>query len=274
MAKHLSWNIDYEDFEGLERILAHDDIAKSAAAAYSGSDLPEEIDYTDKILIENQFSIGSCQGNSISSCTELCYRLSTGEVVQLTRMGAYIWTQELDGLVGRDVGSTIYNGFLVAQKGLCVEALWKYPSRYMTSPPDGSKAEAEANRKYKLLKGWRLKSPDDVMTWLESNQGPIHIGIEWTNSLSNAGDFVTSYGGGGGGGHSVFLAGYRTVRGTRCPKMYNSWSKSWGNNGRTTISRQALDAMFTRRFTVMIGVNGAEGIVAPRYDYITKPVTR
>jgi hypothetical protein len=144
----------------------------------------------------------------------------------------------------------------------------------MTTPPNGSSEAAERGRIYKIEKFYALKSPDDVMTWIESNQGPVHIGIEWLSSMDGTEEFVSSYSGRSGGGHSVFLAGYKTVRGTRCPRLYNSWSKRWRKDGTAVISRQALDAMFRRQFTVMVGVNGADGIVPPRYDYLSKPVTR
>lgn len=269
-----SWRYDLENWDKLNRLLQpYQSIAKTAAASYAGSDLPDEVDFRPNIKIENQFSIGSCQGNSISTSVEIIVFVDTGTIIQLTRMGAYIWSQEIDGLTG-DVGSCVGSGVEVAMKGLCLERFWMYPRSYSRTPPNGSREEAERNRTIRILKFYPLKTVEDVKVWTESRQGPIHCGFNWVSSLNSAGAVVESYSGAGGGGHSVTLAGYKLHRGDRIPRLFNSWSESYGDRGTTLLTYRAIEQALRDRFTVMIGVASSVGILPPKYDYLSKPVTR
>jgi hypothetical protein len=269
-----TWRYDLEDFDLLNAMSEADVISKSACADYAKSDVPPEIDYRAWLRIEDQLPIGSCQGNSLATSGEIVIYLETGEILQLTRMGAYIWTQELDGING-DEGSTVRNGLNVITKGLCLEKFWTYPQRYTRQPPaPGTRQEAEANRVYSVVKFFRMTSPDDVITWVESNQGPLHIGISWLSSLSGAGPIVENYSGRSAGGHSVTIAGYKKLNGDTCPRLINSHSIRWADKGTTLLKRRVLDGMFSARYTTMWGMTTAKGIVAPRWDYIARPVTR
>src|SRR5262245_33966357 len=71
---------------------------------------PPEIDPRPWHRIENQGSMGSCQGHALSSVCEFAYHIATSEVIQFSPLFAYYATQQIDGLLGRDVGSTISGG--------------------------------------------------------------------------------------------------------------------------------------------------------------------
>jgi hypothetical protein len=82
--------------------------------AMRGSYEEVSIDPRQFMKVENQGSVGSCQGHSISSCVEWCYAIATGgEKLQLSRAYGYYETQRLDGITG-DRGSTIEGGVKLA----------------------------------------------------------------------------------------------------------------------------------------------------------------
>ncbi len=84
-----------------------------------GYEEPEEIDCRSWMRIENQGSMGSCQGHAQTTVGEYCYHVAMGEVIQFSPLFAYIATQRIDGING-DRGSTIAGGVENAEtNGLC-----------------------------------------------------------------------------------------------------------------------------------------------------------
>ena len=127
--------------------------------------------------VENQGSVGSCQGHALSSCVELCYYIATGDLTrQLSRQYAYVETQRIDGISG-DRGSTISGGIkLATTKGIPEESLWKYSGRYENRRP-ANWSEIETNAaQHKIGQSYKMSSYDGVRTFLGSGQGGISIG--------------------------------------------------------------------------------------------------
>jgi len=163
----------------------------------------QSLDPRKLIRVENQKSMGSCAGHSLSSNLEWLYCISTqGQVVQLSRMAGYILAQDRDG-IRTDSGSVVSSGFKVAfETGLPEESLWPYPSSYnRTKPGNDWQRNAE---KYRIAKAVNITSWDQWKTWLGSGQGGIHTGISWGNSMNKA--VVDSFSP-GGGGHSIAALG-------------------------------------------------------------------
>lgn len=98
-------------------------------AAWKSFQRPAEVD-TNWHQTENQGSIGSCQGHSMSSVLERL-AIVNGEKIQLSEIFAYLATQKIDGLLGADNGSTISGGCeLAVTVGCCLEELTGYPRSY------------------------------------------------------------------------------------------------------------------------------------------------
>jgi hypothetical protein len=230
---------------------------------------PEEIDPRPWHRIENQGSMGSCQGHALSSVCEMAYHITTGNVIQFSPLYAYLGTQELDGLLGRDVGSTIEGGLrLVREKGICPLEFMPYPNpvRYTSRIPQEAR---DAARPFKIRSHTFCKSYADVYQFLASGQGGVSIGIGWGNFDSDG--LVETYRI-GRGGHAVALLGYskrQAADGRKYLWLANSWATSWGVNGWAEVSPRAIDQMFQASYTVMIGMSDLE-TPKPRYVDFSK----
>lgn len=218
-------------------------------------DPPEEIDPRTHHQVENQGSVGSCQGHDISSCVEHCYWVSTGIVEQFSRAHGYYGTQKIDGLLGRDQGSTISGGVQLVKRGLCLEKDWKYTGRYEPNPPTSwedieQKASAFKIKSHSVLRGY-----DDVFNYLATGTGAVTIGTAWGFNPSNG--VVERYSG-GGGGHATAVLGYSTRKdsqGRRYLWLLNSWGSTWGNQGWAEIAPSAMQSALSNSYAVAIGVS-------------------
>jgi hypothetical protein len=99
------WLHDHEDTAFLNSLPG-----ESNVLAMRGTYSEVKVDPRSVMKIENQGSVGSCQGHALSSCVELCYYIATGDLTrQLSRAYAYYETQRIDNISG-DRGSTISGG--------------------------------------------------------------------------------------------------------------------------------------------------------------------
>lgn len=217
---------------------------------------PEEIDPRPWHKIENQSSMGSCQGHALASVCEMAYHIATGEVTQFSNMFAYLATQKIDGLLGRDSGSTINGGRKCAQQyGMCPLEVFPYPNpvRYSSRIPD---AAWDAAKPFRIRSHAFCRNYSDVYEYLASGQGGVEIGISWGLRPDSNGivqRFQT-----GGGGHAVAFLGYskrKDSTGRNYLWLANSWSRSWGNNGWAEVAPKVVDDMGRHRYTVMIGMS-------------------
>lgn len=248
------WRIDLEDADAIRATASQ--IPPMAFTA------PEQVDPRPFVKVEHQASVGSCQGHSLSTIVEHCYRIdSGGKDVQLSRAMAYRATQLIDRIEG-DRGSTINGGVKLAkEKGVCTEDLWPYRNRYPRNPPRGVSWDEvyEDAEDYRIAKHSVMQSYADVFAWLASGAGGVHIGIRW--SLPSAG-VVDSYRN-SGGGHAVALLGYTTRKdpdGRKYILLCNSWGTRWGNNGWCEVAPRAIEQMLRARYTVMVGLTDLVGI--------------
>ncbi|NBW16889.1 MAG: hypothetical protein EBR82_53820, partial [Caulobacteraceae bacterium] len=124
------YRIDLEDRSALEANATPFLVASSDYLA------PPEIDPRGKVRHDRQGSMGSCQGFSLANSCEylllLAMRLKeySGEY-QFSSLYAYLESQRFDGLLGRDVGSTIGAGLKVAKDvGMLPEKALPYRTPY------------------------------------------------------------------------------------------------------------------------------------------------
>jgi len=254
-----SWNRDAENYSQLA--------STATPILYSALSIDAVPEFTDRakwIKVEDQKNMGSCAGQAITTCVELSRVLAGGDLVQLSRMNAYIKAQDRDNISG-DRGSTISGNVTEAmQVGYCLESVWPYPNSYSTRVPAGY---ADAT-KYRIVGHSPCRSYDDCVKHIGLTGGAIDIGITWSNSLdrtvSNNRGLVSSWPGGSGGGHSVDLVDLcvEDFDGSPLPgdepwlKLANSWSASWGRNGYCLLSPSAVDSMINERGNVVEGIFG------------------
>ena len=247
------WRIDLEDFASIDRYTPDD-----AVMAMRGHYKEITLDPRKAMRVENQQSLGSCQGHSISSVCEWCYVIESGgnTDLQLSRAYGYYETQRLDGISG-DKGSTIDGGVRLAMEyGICEESLWQYQSVYNPARPRPIE-ELRANAaKYKIGNKYNLKSYEAIRTFLGSGQGAVHLGIMWNSSVDTA--LVNSYSQSRGGGHAIglySLSERKDAQGRPYLWMMNSWGKNWGNGGWSEWAPVAVELMLRTQFSTFIGLS-------------------
>lgn len=219
----------------------------------------QRLDPRELIKVENQGSVGSCQGHALSSCMEWCFAIATnGQKHQLSRAMGYYETQRLDGING-DRGSTISGGVKLARgTGLCSEPLWPYSGRYDPRRPSNWSDILSDASKYKIARAVQIKSYDEFRAFLGSMQGGIHIGIAWGNSMSRA--VIESFSP-GMGGHAISglcLSERVDSQGRPYAWIMNSWGQSVGSReypGWHEWSPNAISQMLRHQWTEMVGLS-------------------
>lgn len=228
---------------------------------------PEEIDPRPWHKIENQGPVGSCQGHSISSCVErLWWFGSGGEVEQFSRGFAYLRTQEIDGLIGRDQGSTISGGVKAAQEGIPLESTMPYVGNYAQLVQRFKSLNEEVLRdreqfgvKSKLL----IRSHVDALDFVGGG-GAISLGIRWPITLDSSAT-CRSFGGGGRGGHAIAILGYK-ANGDLI--VANSHTTRYGDNGWFYVTKTAFEQMLRSQYTACIGVSDMPAAQPRKIDWI------
>lgn len=214
--------------------------------------LPEEVDPSSWVRVENQGDQGSCQGHSLSSCVEHLHRAAGHEYLQLSRAQAYYQSQRISSIRG-DRGSTVEAGCRLAMTdGICLEEVWPYPGRYDPSIPSG----------YASSKRWKIEGHEPVrnlQTMMDATAfDVVHSGFMWSGDIDRqvARDGIVRNYSGGGGGHSVMWKGYRRTdwSGRELPVPYllmkNSWDVRWGHNGWCLWSPEAFDQVLRAKWSV------------------------
>jgi C1A family cysteine protease len=218
------------------------------------------------LQVENQGSIGSCQGASLTENAEFCYTLLTGRVLQFSKMFSYIESQKANN-IRTDSGSTLSGGTKASKEsGFCPQSIAPYPSRYpgWSWVTDAMKAEA---KKYKLQSHTEIKAEEAVRQYIGSGIGIVQIGISWNRSMTPDGNgCIKSFSAGGGGGHAVVFCGYApdATVGQRSTKGYwyllkNSWGTRWGINGFAWVDPSAIASMLRHQWTVFVGRSDMKG---------------
>lgn len=208
------------------------------------------------IRVENQASVGACQGFSLACCGEFAYAFATGAVIQLDNMYAYIASQVESGING-DRGSTLDGGTRAFLKGFPRET---EPYRPVYPGRDYLTDERRATAVYKLKSHTKMESADQIKQFIGSGVGIVQIGIAWGNAMNPDGQGCIRSFSPGGGGHAVVFCGYvpDSDIGQQSGSGYwlllkNSWSERWGKRGYAYVSPRAVDQMLRHRWTVMYG---------------------
>lgn len=256
----------------IERV---DEIRESATPfdiTYGDYDAPEEVDPRGKIRHDKQFDMGSCAGFSLTNSGELIYLYSQGwqqytTEGQFSQLFAYLETQRIDGLLGRDVGSTIAGGLRVAREigFLPLSELpyrTPYPSNARTLITPTMRAKAGA---LKIKSHSWLRSYDDIFNYLASGVGAVHTGTVWNNSFYAANGVLERISLTNGGGHATCWAGYskrKDSRGRNFIWRLNSHNDSW-----VEIAPSVIDALFSHQHTSIVGISDLSVPKPRKFDF-------
>ena len=120
----------------------------------------------------------------------MAYHIATNEIIQFSPLFAYYATQQIDGLLGRDAGSTISGGMQ------CSKQFGSCPSRSDALSAAGPLHGPHSRRI--VHRGGAVQNPlacdlphyDDVFSFLASGQGGVEIGIDWGAGMTPERDGV------------------------------------------------------------------------------------
>jgi hypothetical protein len=188
---------------------------------------------------KNQGQVGSCSGFSRASGEEILNWIATGGMVErFSEMYCYLENQKACGLLGRDQGATIDGSLKASQTtGICREASFPYPGRYVTQIPPAAEIEGKAHliNSHSIMKGYA-----DCLKWISSGVGVVLIGVDWTMGMRNAGKRMTKQTLGGQllGGHAMVLEGYNDAGDL---DLENSHSSAWGDGGWCMVAPEVVD---------------------------------
>jgi hypothetical protein len=241
----LNWDFKAESLNALSLFAS-----KPTPNTFKTVEIPRDRIFT-QLAIWHQGKIGSCQGHGIAKLVMALYFFATGEVLEPSRLHAYIASQAEDGLVGSDCGSTITGGIERAKKGLVTAAACPYRDTYPTA--------SEIRRILALVPDKRLviKSGIKVESWqhareLTAGLMPITIGTYWPFVIDQ--DWVCRKWQriSGGGGHARCLPGHFK---NSNPGEDNSWGTNWGDQGRFWWAEPGFNNMLRDPQSVAIAVS-------------------
>lgn len=244
----------------LERRGELQNTAQPFTISYRDFTPPDEIDPRKWVRHDRQGNMGSCQGHALTNAAEYLRALATEEPQednseQFSRLFAYLETQRIDGLLGRDAGSTIAGGLRVAREiGFCPEELLPYRTPY---PSNARRLVTDQMRDAAGLVKVRshawLKSYDDIFRYLASGSGAVETGTIWNNSFYDASGVLESVSVRSGGGHAYVYLGY-SRRKDRQGRNY-LWRLNSHNDDWTEIAPRVIDQLASHRFTATIGMS-------------------
>jgi hypothetical protein len=219
---------------------------------------PEQVDPRPLMRHDKQLNMSSCQGFSLANACEYVWSLAQGGFSaerQLSSLFAYLETQRLDGLLGRDVGSTISGGLKAASTiGMLPEAdlpyRTPYPNNARTIVTDAMRAKAG---QFKIRSHTWLESYDAIFQYLASGVGAVHTGTLWNSSFTSPNGVLESISLRSGGGHATAWLGYskrKDSKGRNYIWRLNSHNDSW-----TEIAPSVIDQLCRHEYTSIVGVS-------------------
>ena len=241
-------------------------------------ELPKRVDFRDVLQIEDQGSMGSCQGHALSTCVEGCYYIATrGTKTQLSRLFAYLGSQKIDGIMG-DSGSTLHGGAKLSTGfGICPESVLPYPNpvRYPRGGHNSIPAAAWDDAKAFRVKTTKfIEEEPEVKQWLGSGAGFVELGIAWGNAMTPDSKGAIMNFRPGGGGHAIAFTGYLPCDEVEIetPEGFvyildNSWNRRWGINGRAYVAPRAVRQMLDHRFTTFVGLSDMVDVKPRSVDF-------
>jgi len=208
--------------------------------AYSGTALPDEVDWTAKgavTPVKNQGQCGSCWSFSATGALEGAWQVATGKLVSLSEQQLI----DCSGAYGNNAcsGGLMDDAFAYMEKsgsGMCTEESYRYAAAKGTCGAAACTVGVPSGH----VTGYRDVAPDDEAALQEAvAKGPVSVAIEADQSVFQlySSGVLTSAGCGTALDHGVLVVGYGTLDGQKYWKVKNSWGPSWGQEGYILLAR-------------------------------------
>lgn len=263
---------------GLKIELAEDWLKRLDEQTPPTYSFPPHVNSIEFIELENQGPIGSCLGVSSASVADWLHWIKTGEVLRFSGFFHYLKTQQVDGLLGRDMGSVPTSGWMVGQKfGFVPEKYLKtrlpenvvrawggvYPPSYRDGYPYFAKllndeAVAEVASGYRSQSIVAIKKVDSIVKFIASGQGGVSQCSMWSGGFDEPQDRITRFGSRSRqeqhGHHAYYISGFNNVK--EC-NVTNSWGLHWNGSdeGGKAFDRSAHQQCLDHKHTYAFGVS-------------------
>lgn len=249
MDRFSGYLIEHEDHDWISQ--REDPVVMLQAARSAWPDFNPYVE--PYIPVEDQKRMSSCVGQSLAVMFQIAMVQQFGIQDKFSRMCAYIMSQRASGISG-DRGATLAGAQKAAEKGICLERYWEYPSSYNSKVP----ASAEGKMVFKLNGSRQIRDADLVEDLLKAGV-PVHVGLSWNSSCEKL--VCDSYRT-GGGGHAVSLCHIDEPTGHFV--LQNSWGTNFGNGGRVLWTKKFIsDVMSRDRYSTFYAYDPT-GFTAPK----------
>lgn len=245
------WRHDLENRKVINGLMACE-----MPAAFKAQSLPDEVrPDLGAHPIENQSSMGSCQGFTIASVCERLYQIATGEHRQLSNLFAYIASQKITGdqLYGRDSGSTISSGVqLATDNGICPleNAPYPQPVRYPNSRERQAilkQSNYAAGQPFRIRSSLGAVRSADQAVEMIGGGAAITLGAPWPPVIRDIdGRKTIVRGASSGGGHAYAVLGYKSNGNLIAANSHGYWMD---------ITPGAFNDILNHHWTVAIGLS-------------------
>ena len=223
---------------------------------------PEEIDPRPLVRHDDQGNMGSCGGFGNTNSGELLWAYHTGSMSndrQFSPLFSYLEAQRLDGLIGRDAGSTISSGVKISKEVGYLELKYlpyrtPYPANARSVVTDEMRKQASGVKGFSVKSHAWLESYDQIFQYLASQSGAVYVGTIWNDSFYSRNKVLESVNLRNGGGHAYAFLGYSKrvdSKGRKYIWRLNSHaSDSW-----TEIAPSVIDALCQHQYTSIVGIS-------------------
>lgn len=221
--------------------------------------VPDEIDPRPFVRHDKQGNMGSCGGFGNTNCGEYLWALSHGnwsDDRQFSPLFSYLEAQRLDGLLGRDRGSTISSGLEISKTIGYLESKHlpystPYPSNATTLITQDMRSKATA---FKIRSHTWMESYQDIFKYIASNSGVIYPGTPWNNSFYASNGVLESVSfSNRDGGHAYCIAGFSKRKDSKNRNYL--WRLNSHNDSWTEIAPSVIDSLCRHQYTSIVGVS-------------------
>jgi hypothetical protein len=216
------------------------------------------LDPREWLSVRNQGRFHSACGMALATCLEVSHWLKTGSTVSLSGDFAYLASQRLSGVLGRDVGATVCGTVKAAKVlGACRDKLFPPTQAYR----DSFAARAGRNAlRYRVLSHSMLTGYRDVHRFLAAGLGPVLLAVAWRESLASAGAVIECDDGQMLGRHVVSIVGISASQRDEHRRPYlivaNSQGRRWGDQGFALAAPRLFDDWAgNSRDTLIVGLS-------------------
>lgn len=230
--------------------------------------LPEE--WHSDVPARSQGNFSSCVGGGVSGCFEHSNLCETGEFVRRSMWQAYISSQKMCNMLGRDNGATLQGALKAANEiGVCKNDLCPMPQSYTTSVSKEAYEDAYRHRHSEVT--FDARQWEKACDWV-TDKKPLLIGGLWTDRHSslnknNPIESPSIYSGASRGAHCRYVCGWIFIKGKLYFQVRNTHGPEFGLNGISYVGEDTWAVLNRDMWFVSLAFGDTQEIEPKRRSY-------